>query len=470
MEKRIFYVFFITLLFLIGWNYFISKYFPQQPSSSFPSHSIKEEKIIVSEEDLSKEENLLQAEIGNFVVTYSPRRGYVKKILIKRYNEELSFQNIGITFGDENENFTSQIEKNKLIFTSPTGRKKIFSFQDYILKITFTSSPSQLLLFSTPQIENRWDARYQEFFYKKNNVIYRKYLRKIKEKKYEKITFAGARDRYYCISLLKNNYNIKWKRNKNKAYFYLITPPKEISLYLGPQIEKELRSFGLEEIIYYGFSHGIGVIMIKFLYLFYSFTKNWGISIIFLSFLIYLVLFPFTMKSTKAMKKMQEIQPEILELKKKYKDNPQKLNKEIIELYRKYNINPLGGCLPVFFQLPVFFALYQVLFRFVEIKGAPFLWIKDLSLPDRFLKLPFPPFLNYLNILPLFLIITGFLQQKLFASSPSSEQKSMSLFIIVFFGVIFYNFPSSLVLYWLTQNILNLFYQIKINKLTPVSE
>ena len=138
-----------------------------------------------------------------------------------------------------------------------------------------------------------------------------------------------------------------------------------------------------------------------------------------------------------------------------------------MELFKKYKVNPLGGCLPLFFQFPIFIALYQVLFRFVELKGASFLWIQDLSLPDRAFALPFKiPFLgNYFNILPILIMIVGLIQQKITTSKASSkEQKSMGLFFSVFLGVIFYNFPSALVLYWFVQNLLTFAYQLRISK------
>jgi YidC/Oxa1 family membrane protein insertase len=168
------------------------------------------------------------------------------------------------------------------------------------------------------------------------------------------------------------------------------------------------------------------------------------------------------MSSTKAMKRMAEIQPEVEALKKKYKDNPQKLNKEIMDLYKKYKINPLGSCLPMFFQFPIFIALYQVLLRFVELKGVSFLWIKDLTLPDCAFKLPFPPPLDYVNILPVLIAIVGLFQQK-FSTTPSlsKEQKSMGLIFSILMGVIFYNFPASLTLYWFVQNLLTFIYQLR---------
>ena len=224
--------------------------------------------------------------------------------------------------------------------------------------------------------------------------------------------------------------------------------------------------------MHYGFFHSIGVLMVKILYFFHSFTKNWGISLIIFSFFIYSILLPFTMKSTNAMRQMQQIQPLMNELKEKYKDNPTKLQKETMELYKKHKINPLGGCLPMFFQLPIFIALYQVLFRLYELKGAHFLWIKDLSLPDKLFALPFKiPLIgsSHFNLLPIIVMIIGLLQQKITSSNTASkDQKSMGLFFAVFIGFIFYNFPSSLVLYWFVQNLLTLIYHTRKAKIKAI--
>ena len=120
----------------------------------------------------------------------------------------------------------------------------------------------------------------------------------------------------------------------------------------------------------------------------------------------------------------------------------------------------------MFFQIPVIFALYQVFLRSLELKGAGFLWIKDLASPDQAFSLPFPAPFNYLNILPLIIVVLGIMQQKLTlgTSKASQEQKSIGLFFSVFLGVIFYNFPSCLVLYWMMQTLLTVIYQLRLRQ------
>ena len=147
-----------------------------------------------------------------------------------------------------------------------------------------------------------------------------------------------------------------------------------------------------------------------------------------------------------------------------HKDNPQKLNKEMMELYRKYNVNPLGGCLPMLLQMPIFISLYQGLIRSVSLKGASFLWIKDLAQPDGIpLPVSLPLVGNTLNILPLIMVGVMVLQQRISQKiAPATgtteeqikQQKMMMMMMPIFFGFLFYRMPSGLVLYWLTNTIL----------------
>jgi len=165
---------------------------------------------------------------------------------------------------------------------------------------------------------------------------------------------------------------------------------------------------------------------------------------------------------------MQALQPKVEALRITYKDNPQKLNKEILELYREHKVNPLGGCLPLLLQMPVFFALYQVMIRCVALKGAKLLWIKDLSEPDKLFLLPtnLPVLGNEFNLLPLLMAALMFVQQKasLVSSGSTSEeqQKIMMIVMPIMFGVIFYRMPSGLVLYWFVNSLLMLVYQLKV--------
>ncbi|MDD3296093.1 MAG: membrane protein insertase YidC [Candidatus Omnitrophica bacterium] len=475
MEKRLFIAFFATLVFMTAWMYFspkpIQEKIAQQPviSANAPENKfLKPSQNIQFEHP--EESALPTANIGNVSITYSPKGGYLRLLSIKGNAEPLFFENIGFRPEDENTIYNAAVDGNKLIFKAGGGKKKVFSFNKYLLEINVEPHPAgPMLIFSNNLKSSGLDQRYQEVFSSKEGAIKRNAPKKTKNQSLEKVDFAGARDRYYCISLVKGSYDIQWEKSSETAGLYLSNINGPVSVYIGPQTEKELEPYGLQKIMYYGFFHAIGMLMVKILYIFYALTKSWGLSIILFAVTIYGVLFPFTMKSTQAMRKMQQIQPYVEELKTKFKDNPQKIQKETLQLYRKYKVNPLGGCLPLFLQFPIFIALYQVLFRFTGLKGASFLWIKDLSLPDRLIKLPFDiPFLGqYLNVLPLAIMVVGLIQQKITTSTKAaSEQKSMGIFFSLFLGIIFYNFPSSLVLYWFVQNALTLLYQFRISKKT----
>ncbi len=241
---------------------------------------------------------------------------------------------------------------------------------------------------------------------------------------------------------------------------------REFTVYLGPQDATYLNKMGseYEQVISFGKLDFIAKIMLWILSIGFKITGNWGLAILLFSIVIFFALFPFSLKQMSSMRRMQELQPKMNAIRQQYKDNPQKLNQEIMELYKKEKVNPLGGCLPLVFQLPVFFALYQVLMRSINLKNAHFLWIKDLASPDKaFVIAGFS-----INILPIFMGILMFFQQKSTQVASSAQdsmaeqQKIMMYTFPIVFTFIFYNFPSGLVMYWATNTLLNLFFQKKI--------
>lgn len=466
MEKRLFTAFLVTLLFLAVWSRFSPKPEPEPQTQPTQQQAVADVGAAKSDILSVTVKDLPRVEIGDFIITYSTTGGYIKQLTPAADNSSLPFEDIGFLPADKDTKYLASIEGNALIFKGPNRERKEYIFKDHSLEIKFSQKPSTpLLVFSNHLRPSMIDQRYQEVFYSQEKVVKRNGAKKVKTAARAQIDFAGARDRYYCISLLKGQYDMEWLREGGTTYIYMTSPPPQIVLYLGPQADKYLKAYDLQGVVHYGFFHAISVVMIKILYFFFGLTKSWGLSIICFAVLVYFILFPFTAKSSKAMRKMQEVQPEIEAIKAKHKDSPQKLQKETLELYRKYKINPIGGCLPLFFQFPVFIALYQVLFRFVELKGAGFLWIKDLTLPDHLFKLPFSGPIGYLNLLPILIMIVGLIQQKVtVSSSASAQQKKMGLFFGVFIGVIFYNFPSALVLYWFVQNLLTLAYQLKLSR------
>ena len=239
-------------------------------------------------------------------------------------------------------------------------------------------------------------------------------------------------------------------------------------LYLGPKNKQRLEASGvtLDEVIDYGLFGPIAKLIAVILDFFYKWTHNYGWAIILLAFSTKIVFYPLTHRSFEAMKKMQDdmklVQPELNELKEKYKGNPQKLNKETMELYRRRGVNPLsgckGGCLPLLLQMPVFIALYVVLHNSIALRGAPFFgWISDLSVRDPY------------YILPVLMGLSTIIQQKVTGmgggGGVQTEQTKMMMWIMpVFLVWIFARFPSGVVLYWFSFNVFTTLQQLLITK------
>ena len=207
--------------------------------------------------------------------------------------------------------------------------------------------------------------------------------------------------------------------------------------------------------------------------------KNLGVCIILLAITIFFVTYPLTRKSMESMKKIQVLNPEIARIKEEYKNNQEKQQKATMELYRKHKVNPLGGCLPMLLQMPIFMGLFQLLGRSVVFKGASFLWIKDLSEPDRLIVFSqfFPIIGNEFNILPILYAGLMVLQQKFSsknmagAATPemAQQQKMMMVFMPVLICFIFYKFASGLALYFSVFYVLQTFVQWKMSKTPKVT-
>ncbi len=188
----------------------------------------------------------------------------------------------------------------------------------------------------------------------------------------------------------------------------------------------------------------------------------WGLAVIALTILIRICIWPLHNKSTRTMKRMSKLQPLMKDMKEKYKDDPNKLNQETMKLYKEYQVNPMGGCLPMFLQIPIFFGYYKMLQYAVELRGHGFLWVPDLSMPDTLftIELPFEiPFLGAslpVNILPILMAVTMVIQMSMTPKTGDKMQQRMMMFMPFMFFFFCYNFASALALYWTTQNIFSI--------------
>jgi YidC/Oxa1 family membrane protein insertase len=239
-------------------------------------------------------------------------------------------------------------------------------------------------------------------------------------------------------------------------------------LFVGPQEESVLETIapGFALLKDYGYLTILAKPIFWLLENIHVYVGNWGWSIILLTILIKLVFFPLSAASYKSMARMKEVQPRLMLMKEQFKGEPQKLNQAMMEMYRKEKINPLGGCLPVVIQIPVFIALYWVLLSSVELRGAPWiLWVHDLSLPDTSISDLIGLTSIPIGILPIVMAASMFVQTKLNPTPPDPIQAKVMMYMPLVFSVMFFFFPAGLVLYWVVNNLLSIAQQWQINQM-----
>jgi YidC/Oxa1 family membrane protein insertase len=291
----------------------------------------------------------------------------------------------------------------------------------------------------------------------------------------EGIKWIAQEDKYFFSALVPTS-SIEearaWKMD-NSAVIALRGKPgiNSFILYAGPKKQETLEKLnvGLEHIIDFGFFSIIARPILWLLNFFYKIIGNYGWAIIIVTIILRVPFIPLFEKSQKSMKKLQEMQPRMADLKEKYKKDPQKMNKEVMELYRKYKVNPVSGCLPLLLQLPIFFALYRILLSAIELRGAPFiLWIKDLSAPDAlFGHIPsMVPLIGGFAVgpLPIVMGISMFIQQKMTPTTADPRQAKLFMLMPVVLTFVFLNFASGLVLYWFVSNLLSISQQFYTNR------
>lgn len=310
------------------------------------------------------------------------------------------------------------------------------------------------------------------------------------------VSWLGFTDKYWLGSFVpdqqiqyRSNYNYNQKNGLDRYQISfigeksIIEPDEEVSykhhLFAGP---KKLRlldhyesALGIplfDRAIDFGWYYILTKPMFNALNFFYSVFGNFGISILFVTIIVKLLMFSVANKSFRSMKRMKELQPEIERLKNLYGDDKMKFNQEIMALYRREKVNPVSGCLPLLVQIPVFFSLYKVLYVSIEMRHAPFFgWIQDLSAPDPttifnlFGLIPYdPPSFLYIGVWPILMAITMFLQQKMNPAPADPLQAKMMKFMPLIFLVMFSKFSAGLVIYWTWSNILSIVQQYFITK------
>jgi len=280
------------------------------------------------------------------------------------------------------------------------------------------------------------------------------------QKVFKQVGFAANADKYYATVL----YNFKDRmevietplKDQDPALFIKGKQNLKLGGYIGPKEFVILEKIDprLTDVIEYGFFTFISKPLFVLLSYIHNFLGNWGWSIVVLTLLVRLVLFPLTYKGMVSMNKMKALSPKMKELQAKYKGDKQKLNAHMMELYKKHGANPMGGCLPMILQIPVFYGVYRVLQNTVELKGAPWiLWIHDLAVMDPYF------------ILPILMGGSMFLQQKLAPNSFTDKtQEKIMKFLPLIFTFFFVTFPAGLTLYWFVSNLASIVQQYFVNQ------
>ncbi|NLC27766.1 MAG: membrane protein insertase YidC [Campylobacteraceae bacterium] len=271
----------------------------------------------------------------------------------------------------------------------------------------------------------------------------------------------AAVDRYYTTLMYdyKEGFDVVVSADgdKNPILFIKGKPSMELSGYIGPKDYAALFRIDsrLTDTIEYGWFTFIAKPLFLLLAFIHSILGNWGWSIVVMTILIRLVLYPLTYKGMVSMNKLKELSPKIKELQAKYKGETQKLNAQMMDLYKKHGANPMGGCLPILLQIPIFFAIYRVLSNAIELKSAPWIfWVKDLAAMDPYF------------ILPVLMGATMFLHQRITPTNFTDPmQEKIMKFLPLVFTFFFVTFPAGLTLYWFVNNLFSIGQQYYVNKL-----
>ncbi|MBU1052443.1 MAG: membrane protein insertase YidC [Proteobacteria bacterium] len=442
----------------------------------------------------SPNKELISKDIKNGTVIVGFDGKSVAGIENANYISDIGFENIVLDQGSK---------EIKFYWKSPEGiiieKKYQFSADTYLvgLKVNIINQSSELIKDKLFISLESYDAGVKNTnSFEGPTALINGSLEQIKLKNIEDknnypgtIKWVSAQDRYFMsavipITPMEATMRL-YMKDKEKGHYeaqYLL-PEKEIrpgvqeqidfNLFFGPKSLKLLGTLGydLSKAVNFGWFDFLAKPVLYAMNFLYGVIPNYGVVIIILTVLFKVLFWPLGSKSYKSMNEMKKIQPLLAELKEKYGNDKKRMNEELMGLYKTYKINPMGGCLPMVAQLPVFFAFYRMLYETIELRHAPFVfWIKDLAAPDRLFHFGFSvPFMEPPYGIPVLTIIMGatmFIQQKMTPAVGDPAQAKMMMFLPIIFTVIFINFSAGLVLYWLVNNVLSILQQHIISRKT----
>jgi len=508
MEKRLLIAIILSVVILIGYPYIVTIIMPppaEQPVQE-PATEIKEPAappampkadpvVLVPKIAAPADEREIRVESDLYEVVFTTRGGTIKSIKLKEYTDkdkkpiilkgdtalpplsigidkEFQFANVHFSTTGKDIKLRPGLSTATLIFE--------YSTREYSIRRTYTLYNDDYRIDVKDEVRglnSYWITLGKDFgIYDKDAGDAFVHIGPVILKDPDRMEFTAKKLKEPKIF----RENVKWIAQKDKYFFSAIVPKTPIEnasawainndalvaikmpggvnnyfVYAGPQEYDRLKRFGyeLEHIVNFGFFSFLAIPLFWILKLFYNVFHNYGIAIIMLTIIVRIPFIPLINKGQKSMKKLQDLQPKMAEIRERHKKDPQKMQKELMELYKKHKVNPMGGCLPILLQIPVFFALYKVLLIAIELRDAPFvLWIQDLSARDPY------------YILPIIMGATMVLQQKMTPTAMDPLQQKIMMFLPVIFTFLFLTFPSGLVLYWLVNNVLSIIQQFYVNK------
>ena len=510
MDKRTILALVLSFVVIFGWTYGVVPFFtPETPvednaSSKIPAYpaensvadNITAEKVEIKEQspqavnpdDITVEKSKLME------VAFNSQTGNIRSVsLINWQDTEGGF----VTF-----NKNGNTDYANLLTPVTSGYKKTVTNKDDSVVVAFTAESGSLIITKSYELSNtsylinttvsvvntgnaslsvplnvkigpKLGSGFEDSMYVFEGAVitngsktYRVKADDDDKETLDNAVWAGYTSKYFLFAAASNELfkkaEISQENNNAVASIstdFIVNPlsryDASFQFYVGPKYYDELKSYGLslQKSMDYGWFYFIAIPMLYILNFLYDIFHNYGIAIIILTIIVKILTLPLTMKSMVSMKEMTKLQPKMMELREKYKNDPAKLNQVTMELYKEHNVNPLSGCFPLFLQIPIFFALYKALLLSLELKGAPFFgWIVDLSTKDPY------------YITPILMGIAMFIQQKMTPSTADPVQQKIFLAMPIIFTFLFINFQSGLVLYWLTNNILSIIQQYIINK------
>lgn len=504
MDRNVLIAIILSIAILIGYQFYTMQTAPPPPKKE--ETALKETaqdpaakpqpqiNIPIIDKDIKGMEKDIMVENDLYSAVFTSKGGTIKSIAFKNYTDKngkqitLRGDNIipPLALGsDENFQLGNLIFKTKgsdikLGHSLPTA-SLIFEFVSSEVTIirtyTFTYDDYSFSLKDDVKgLNSYWITIGKDFgiFEKEDSVHYGPVLLKDADRKEfvaedlakkgpesytQGLKWIAQEDKYFFSSIVPKSPIVEskvWNTNGN-TLIALKMPEgsNNYLIYAGPKEYDRLEKYGagLEHIVDFGIFSILAIPLLWLMKLFYGVFHNYGVAIICLTFITRIPFIPIINKGMTSMKKVQDIQPRMTEIREKYKKDPKRMNQELMSLYKKNKVNPFGGCLPILLQIPVFFALFKILSISIEIRGAPFiLWITDLSVKDPY------------YIMPIIMGATMVLQQKMTPSTMDPKQQKLMMLMPVVFTFLFLTFASGLVLYWLINNILGIAQQFYMNK------